>query len=68
MSYCGFAEPNSVPLTVFPNSTISSADRWMARSVKSPVSPTTTTVPPLPIAPNADDTTSSWTSPTVISA
>jgi hypothetical protein len=67
MSYCGFAEPNSVPLIVFSNSVITPPETCTV-SFSGLASPVMTTVPPLPITLNALVTTSSSTVPTVTSA
>src|ERR1700748_3521805 len=67
MSYCGLAEPNSVPLIVFSNRVMMPPDTCTV-SFSGLARPVMTTVPPLPITLNAFVTTSSSTVPTVTSA
>src|SRR5689334_8631918 len=63
----GLPLPNSAPWIRFSNSVSSKLGSWMVR-LPGPASPVTTTVPRLRTAANAAATTSSVTTPTVISA
>ena len=63
----GLPLPNSAPWIRFSNSVSSNDGIWMV-FLPGPASPVITTVPRLRTAANADATTSSVTTPTVISA
>ena len=63
----GLPLPNSAPWIRFSNSVSSNDGIWMV-FLPGPASPVITTVPRLRTALNADATTSSVTTPTVISA
>src|SRR4051812_24239490 len=67
MSYWGLHDPNSDPLIVFSCST-KSVPEMCTVSLAGSANPVMTTVPPLPITAVADETTSSSTVPTRISA